>query len=240
MLGARNAVNYAYAFYLRLHDIGEDHALINKLVRNLFVITLLTGRHSGSFETRFEADIRRITKLGDMGRFIQTLETQDLSQIYWSDTLVDQLDKTGVNNPYWHIFVAAQNNLVKRSFLANSNKTRDLATADIHHIFPKNYLVKYGYDKSQYNKIANFVHLRNDINIAISDRAPKEYIGKLLDKGEGTYHSDIASKNDLLSNFKDNAIPEMLVQATAENLDDFMLERRKLMAGMIRDYYYSL
>lgn len=240
MLGARNAVNYAYAFYIRLHDIGENHAVINELVRKLFVISLLTARHSGSFETRFETDIKRLKKPGDMEAFIHTIETQALTDVYWTDTLVDELDKVGVNNPFWHLFIAAQNKLTKQSFLSKGNKVWELATDDIHHIFPKNYLVKKGYDKSQYNKIANFVHLRNDINIAVGDKEPREYIGNILENGVGKYHSDIDDKAQLFKNFSDNAIPEMLLTATSENFDEFLAQRRQLMAGVIKDYYHSL
>jgi hypothetical protein len=240
MLGARNAVNYAYAFYIRLHDLGENHADINKLVRKLFIISLLTARHSGSFETRFEADIKRLKKPGDIHQFIQTIETQTLTDVYWTDTLVEELDKVSTNNTFWHLFIAAQNKLAKQSFLSKGNKVWELATDDIHHIFPKNYLVKKGYDKSQYNKIANFVHLRNDINISIGDKEPKEYTSNILENGSGKYHSDIENKTQLLKNFSDNAIPEVLLQATAEDFDEFLNERRKLMAEVIREYYYSL
>ena len=70
MLIARNAVNYAYAMYLRLFDISENHAEANSLVRRLLAISLLTGRHSGSFETKFEQDIKRIQNPGDLAKFV--------------------------------------------------------------------------------------------------------------------------------------------------------------------------
>lgn len=76
MLIARNAVNYAYAMYLRLLDVGENHAMVNSSVRRLLAISLMTGRHSGSFETRFEQDIKRINQPGDITKFIATLEEQ--------------------------------------------------------------------------------------------------------------------------------------------------------------------
>ena len=86
MLIARNAVNYAYAMYLRLLDIGENHADANSLVRRLLAISLMTGRHSGGFETQFEQDIKRIQSAGDMAKFIATLEEQELSDIFWNSS----------------------------------------------------------------------------------------------------------------------------------------------------------
>lgn len=239
MLIARNAVNYAYAMYLRLLDIGENHATINSSVRRLLAISLMTGRHSGSFETRFEQDIKRIMKPGDINQFIATLEEQELSDAFWNSTLVDELDKPTVNNPFWHMFVAAQNKLLKQSFLSKSNLARDLVTGDIHHIFPKNYLMKHGYDKTKYNRIANFVHLRNDINISISDDSPNKYLQDIL-TGSNNHHSDITSEQELVDNFRDNAIPSMLLHSDMSTYDSFLRQRQVLMAQILREYYKSL
>lgn len=239
MLIARNAVNYAYAMYLRLLDIGENHADANSLVRRLLAISLMTGRHSGSFETQFEQDIKRIQSAGDMAKFVATLEEQELSDAFWNSTLVDEFDKPTTNNPFWHMFIAAQNKLLKQSFLSKNNIARDLATDDIHHIFPKNYLVKHGYDKSKYNRIANFVHLRNDINISVSDLAPREYLGDIL-SGNNNHHSDIVNEAEMINNFEDNAVPKILLQAEADDYDEFLQQRQRLMAEMVRDYYKGL
>ncbi len=239
MLIARNAVNYAYAMYLRLLDIGENHADVNSLVRRLLAISLMTGRHSGGFETQFEQDIKRIQSAGDMAKFIATLEEQELSDVFWNSTLVDEFDKPTTNNPFWHMFIAAQNKLLKQSFLSKNNIARDLATDDIHHIFPKNYLVKHGYDKSKYNRIANFVHLRNDINISVSDLAPREYLGDIL-SGGNNHHSDIVNEAEMINNFEDNAIPKILLQAEVDDYDEFLRQRQVLMAEMVREYYKTL
>lgn len=239
MLIARNAVNYAYAMYLRLLDIGENHADANSLVRRLLAISLMTGRHSGSFETQFEQDIKRIQSTGDMAKFVATLEEQELSDVFWNSTLVDEFDKPTTNNPFWHMFIAAQNKLLKQSFLSKNNIARDLATDDIHHIFPKNYLVKHGHDKSKYNRIANFVHLRNDINISVSDLAPREYLGDIL-SGENNHCSDIVNEAEMVNNFKDNAIPKILLQAEVDDYDEFLRQRQVLMAKMVREYYEGL
>jgi hypothetical protein len=239
MLIARNAVNYAYAMYLRLLDIGENHADANSLVRRLLAISLMTSRHSGSFETQFEQDIKRIQSAGDMAKFIATLEEQELSDVFWNSTLVDEFDKPTTNNPFWHMFIAAQNKLLKQSFLSKNNIARDLATDDIHHIFPKNYLVKHGYDKSKYNRIANFVHLRNDINISVSDLAPREYLGDIL-SGGNNHHSDIVNEAEMINNFEDNAIPKILLQAEVDDYDESLRQRQVLMAEMVREYYKTL
>lgn len=239
MLPAKNAINYAYAIFLQLYAMGEDHAAINRYVRKLFVLSNLTGRHSGSFETRFESDIKRLKSRG-IAEFIKTLEAQELSDVFWDTVLVDELDKSNANNSFFFAFVAAQNKNNDLSFLTKHNTVHDLQTADINHIFPKNFLAKNGKDKSQYNKIANFVFLRNDINIAISDKEPSVYLGDIL-AGNGTkYHSDIANDTELEANLKTNAIPTSLPHMKLDDYDEFLLRRRQLIAKKIKDYYWSL
>lgn len=237
MLNARNAVNYAYAVYLRLRAIGEDPAEIDTLVRRLFVISLLTARHSGSFETRFQDDIKRLNHPGDLRKLVETLEEQDLPEVFWRLTLPDEFDKTNTTNAFWQVFIAAQKKLRKQSFLTDIEVYK-MTTGDIHHIFPKNYLVKNGFDKSEYNKIANFVFLRNDVNIKISDKEPRDYISQI--ENGGAFGSSIKTLATMQQNFADNAIPETLRGATFKDYHDFLRQRRELMAELVHEYYYSL
>ena len=103
---------------------------------------------------------------------------------------------------------------------------------DIHHIFPKNYLRKHGInDKREYNQIANYAMVQKEINIKISDKAPKEYLSVL-----GLTRDD----NVVIKNFKENAVPLELFDMDVSNYQEFLTIRRKLMADKIKDYYYSL
>lgn len=239
MFGSKNLINYAYAIYLRAKDINEDTAVTEKYTKRLLVLSLLTGRHSGSFETQFESDIKQIRQKGDLEDFIKKFEEQTLTDIYWSSTLPGEFDKTNTSSPYWNVFVAAQNLLSKASFLSNSNKVESMTTAQVHHVFPKNYLVKNGYGRYDYNKIANFVHLRDDINIKVSDLEPAKYMS-MIKEYKGAFGSDINSDEDLISNLKSNAIPELFIGATHEGFFAFMDERRKLMALTVKEYYEKL
>ena len=51
---------------------------------------------------------------------------------------------------------------------------------------------------------------------------------------------EITDKADLAANLAENAIPEFIWDVSAENYREFLTARRKLMAGMIRDYYEGL
>ena len=114
-----------------------------------------------------------------------------------------------------------------------------MTTAQVHHIFPKNYLIKHGVERSDYNKIANFAYLRDDINIKVSDLEPATYMAK-VNEYKGAFGSDIMSDKELADNLASNAIPEMFKTARFEDFYDFMEERRKLMALLVKQYYESL
>ena len=101
---------------------------------------------------------------------------------------------------------------------------------DIHHIFPKAYLRKTGFSQNDWNKIANFTPLKRDTNISVSSKSPKEYLGIVSDgKGE-TISSDIKNK----------AIPKIALDGQSNNYKKFLIERQKLMAKMIHEYYKNL
>jgi len=62
LINSKNALNFAYALYLKLRQnklMSEGER--KKITRRWFVMSALTGRHSGSFESTWEQDMRRIT-----------------------------------------------------------------------------------------------------------------------------------------------------------------------------------
>jgi hypothetical protein len=127
----------------------------------------------------------------------------------------------------------------------NGTKVRDLITTigDIHHIFPKKYLQNNGIsDKSKYNQIANYTYLDTATNISIGEKAPCEYFKIIFEQCETKVlkYGNITEIEILKDNLKDNCIPKDIVLMNVDNYDDFLLERRKLMAKKIKEYYYKL
>ena len=238
ILTAKAAVNYLYGIYLRLCDIGDINAETLSKLRRLFVISLLKSRLTGS-SLAFSEDFKRIKKPGDLTKFVDTLEMQELTDIYWTSTLPDEFDKTNTSNQFWNVFVAAQRKLNLHGFLTPQLKVADMTTPNIHHIFPKSYLVANGVDKDGYNKIANFVYLRDDVNKKLDDDAPKVYLSKVK-QFDGIFNNEIANEEQLAQNLKENAIPKTVIYYDINNYEKFLEERRDEMAKLVKDYYYSL
>lgn len=113
----------------------------------------------------------------------------------------------------------------------------------MHHIFPRSYLKNNGVNnKTKYNQVANYIYLDTQVNKAISDDAPNVYFGKVLNQCEGgnIVLGNIADKDLLATNLEENCIPQNIMNMTVENYDEFLTERRKMMAALIQKYYERL
>ena len=107
----------------------------------------------------------------------------------------------------------------------------------------ESYLKKNGVDnKTKYNQVANYIYLDTQVNKAISDDAPNVYFGKVLEQCDNgnILLGNISSRDALSKNLEENCIPQNIVDMTVENYDEFLVERRKMMAALIQRYYEGL
>ena len=136
-------------------------------------------------------------------------------------------------------YTLAQKYLGDQSFLTTT-LVRDMKTAQVHHIYPKAYLIKSGFtNKNMYNKLGNYVYLHDQVNNKVNDLAPKEYMSKIMNFN-GAFGNEIKDQDALDYNLDANAIPQLVVEGTSENYAEFLKERNKLMARKIRLYYEKL
>jgi hypothetical protein len=243
LIRSQNAVNFAYLLYLILRSQGENTVLIETYVRRWLVLCILTGRYSGSAESVIDGDLRRMEAMG-IAQTLQNTEEAELSEAFWTAALIQGMNTSLANSPYFHVFLAAQIKFNDKGFLSKEITVRDMVThrGDIHHLFPKNFLKKFGYGRSQYNQIANYVMMQQDINIKVGDKPPRQYFGDLMRQIESGQMllSGINSTGELIENMRVNCIPESILNMDENHYQDFLEERRTLMAGKIRDFYYSL
>lgn len=245
LLNSQMTLDFAYMLYLKLHDDPSiQQGQIKRLVQKWFVLSTLTGRYVGSPESVMSRDIRVIEEKGFL-QFASEAEASVLSGVFWNVTLPQNLETTSVNSPAFNTFLAAQDYLKCGSMLMKGTMISDLITisGDVHHIFPKAYLKKNGVDsKGKYNQVANFTYLDTQVNKAISDDAPCVYFGAILEQCDTKEIKigNISDEGDLKQNLAENAIPESVVKMDVGDYEEFLVERRKLMAGLIEKYYKSL
>lgn len=243
LINSRNVLNFAYIVYLHLRKEGIPNNLIEKYTRKWLVLSILTERYSGSPESTMDKDIREISKSG-IESIISGIEEADLSENYWKVGLVQDLRKASVSNPFLKLFFTAQIFFNNKALFSDAVTVKQLIEikGDIHHIFPKNYLMKAGLGRGDYNQVANFTYLQQEVNVKISDSAPNIYFNEILKQCNGgeLVHGGIDSKELLLKNLEENAIPQEIFDMDIDQYEDFLEQRRKMMAAKIESYYKSL
>jgi len=243
MIRSQNALNFAYVVYLKLRSQEIPPHDIEKHVRRWFAMSILTGRYSSSPETRMDYDIRQMA-LRPFGEFLQAVEEAELSEAFWDAGLVQSLDTSVSSSPYLNVFWASQIKGNDKGFLSRDITVNDLVShkGDIHHIFPRDFLKKNGLKRGMYNQIANYVYMQSEINIKIGNKAPVTYFDTLVQQcnGNGLVYGAICEMDALKENLAMNCIPESVFGMELKGYEDFLRERRVLMAKKMRDYYFSL
>jgi len=240
MISGQNAILYSYALWL----IGRvDYQVpldrLKDVIARWFFMAHTTARYSGSFETRFEADVALLAdvRAGDADGFISTLDrvvNDTLTADYWAITLPNELATSAAKSPALVAYIAALN-IHDADVLLSTSKVRSRLDPAItlkkgierHHLFPKGYL-KAALDISdtkRVNQIANFALVDWSDNIAISDLAPDTY-----------WPQQVASKGlaaeKLAQAMYWHALPEGWEHMP---FDEFLAARRKRMAVVVRD-----
>lgn len=245
LIRSQNVLNFGYILYLLLRDKHVEPAVIATVVRRWVILSILTGRYSGSPESAFEYDVKHFQETTDGMAYLQSVEAGELSDAFWQNILVRKLETSVQSSPMFHVFLIASIKLRVRGFLSKHTEIRALLEdrGDVHHIFPKKYLQKNGIaNPSQYNQIANYTYAQSEINIRIKDKAPCVYMAEMLRqcRGENPMYGEITELEGLRENLRENCIPEEFATMDYTQYEEFLRQRRVLMAEMIHRYYEML
>lgn len=246
LLNSKMTLDFAYTLYLILNNSKDvEKSEINRLVQKWFIMSTLTSRYISSPESQMDKDLRSITSEKGFKGYFKEVEEAELSDSFWNVALVQNLETSSINSPYFNTYIAAQVRNAEQSLFSNTTKVSDLiaVTGDVHHIFPKEYLRQNGYeDKSEYNQVANYTYLDTRVNISIGKKAPYEYFTKAKEQcidGECRIGT-ILNEDEFYRNLEINCIPATILNMQACDYDKFLHDRRKMMAEKIRKYYYSI
>ncbi|MBF0192742.1 MAG: DUF262 domain-containing protein [Magnetococcales bacterium] len=243
LIRSQNAVNFAYILYLRGRADGLPAADLERLVRRWYVMSLLRGRYSGSPESTFDYDIRQIDARG-LAAYCDAVIDAELPESFWAALLPQEMDTSSSTSPYFVVYQAAQTKLGDKGFLSRDITVRDLLLnhSDVHHVYPRNHLKKQGLTRGRYNQIANFVLAQSEINIAIGDKPPMAYFAELAAQCQGgaKKYGGITDPEEMRANLHMSCLPECLLDGEIPDYDDFLVQRRKLMARKIQTYFEGL
>lgn len=243
LIGGRTAVNFAYILYLRGRSEGMPAADIEQLVRRWYVMSVLRGRYTGSPETAFDFDIRQIETRG-LASYTTSVIDNELPDSFWTGMLPQLMDTSSGQNPYFLAYQAAQVKLADKGFLSRDISVLDLLhnRSDVHHVYPKKNLKAQGLPRGRYNQISNFVLAQSEINIAIGDKPPERYFAELAEQVNGgkKKYGGITDQADLRENLQMSCLPESMLDGVIPDYDDFLEQRRKLMALKIKGWFEAL
>lgn len=246
LINSQNALNVSYIIFLKLLMSGEvEKTEIKRYVSKWLAMSILTSRYSGSPESKIDQDIRNINEKGVV-KYLDEIEKIELSDAFWTYGLPQKLDSPNKNAPVISTFFAAQIVKGDRGLFSSKSTVRDLIDAsDVHHIFPKNYLQKIDHlnNRSIYNQVANYTFLDTPINIAVGDKAPNVYFKEAFEsaKNEGKVFGYPMTVEELKENLIQNCIPLEIVDWDYNDYQSkFLVERRKLIAKKIENYYKSI
>jgi len=243
LIRSQNAINFAYILYLRGRAEGMPADDIERLVRRWYVMSLLRGRYLRSTETVFDSDIGQIESRG-LAAYTDAVIDAELPESFWTTPLSQEMNTSSASSPYFLVYQAAQVKLGDLGFLSRAITVRDLLLrrSDVHHVYPRNYLKRQGLTRGRYNQIANFVLTQSEINIAIGDKALEVYSAELVEQCNGgpKKYGGITEMDEMRSNLRMNCLPECLLNGEIPAFDDFLEQRRKLMAAKIKRYFEEL
>ncbi|MGE4420967.1 MAG: DUF262 domain-containing protein [Pseudodesulfovibrio sp.] len=241
MISSKNALLFAYAFYLlgRKRYAVPEHVL-QKAIGRWFFATSLTGWYTNSPESAMDADLNRVAVAKTGEEFLGILEemqTNELTNDFWRITLPSALESSSARAPGLFAFVAAQNRLnapvlfshKRVPELLDPTLTTKKKALERHHLFPRAWLERQGEDdRKRINQIANYALLEWPDNISISDDAPSEYVPVVRER---------FSAEDWQAMCELHALPP---EWEGMPYDDFLQQRRVLMADIIRRGYETL
>lgn len=244
LIRSQNVLNFGYILYLKLRAQKYASEKVEKYVRRWIVMSFLTGRYSSSPESQFDYDIKQ-TDLRSFEDFLKDVENAYLSDAFWNVELIQRLDTSIASSPVFNVFLASQCKMGVRGFLSTDITVNDLIEqrGDVHHIFPRQYLKDNGLSRGQYNQVANYTYVQSEINIKIGKKPPIDYLDYVANKqcnGESCKYGGITILSDLEKNLEENCIPVATSSMSLSDYQEFLSQRRVLIAQRLKTYYFSL
>ena len=238
MIRSKIAAMYSYVLYL----IGvEDYNLERKAMQNTiaeyFFMASLTSRYSGSLETKFERDLTLMKGVSNGDDYVKKLRDickVELTDEFWANALPSRLETTSSASPFLMSYYASL--VIHDAYVMNSNeKIKDMLLRN-----------------SKPNRTPLFskavLHNRNIAEYKMVNQVANYIIGEWT--GETPPDDNDLYQDTLFSSFEHTTLPysrndmytyHALPQSWWDiSYDEFLMERRKLMAGVIENAWRKL
>ncbi|BDF54659.1 MULTISPECIES: DUF262 domain-containing protein [Butyricimonas] len=241
IISSKTTIIYVYTMFLiGREEYKMDMFELRKLISQWFFMCIITGRYTGSPESQMEFDLSQLRGVYSVEQFknillniINTKFTDD----FWNITLPNNLATSSAISPSMYAYYASLN-ILNADGLFSKMKVHDLlqeglrskkSPLEIHHLFPKAYLISIGItEQQQTNQIANYALVEWSDNIKIADTAPAEYLPKYLSR---------LTPEQQKQQYYWHALPDGWERM---NYFEFLRQRRSLMAQTVKDAFSTL
>ena len=153
---------------------------VKNMVKQWYWCGVFGELYGSANETRYANDITQVIKwIQEDGEFPKTI-----TDFFFNPTRLLSL-QSRQSAAYKGIMALILKNHA-RDFISGAEmdfSTYSNEKIDIHHIFPKEYCIRQGYDKSKWNSIVNKTPISASSNREIGGIAPSDYLEKLEKKG---------------------------------------------------------
>jgi len=189
------------------------------------------GRYSGTMESTLQADLNVLDMENPTTHLIENIKRVSGRL----NVEAKDLQFKSVQSPFYKMsYIVARHERAIDWFTGLRLHSDNLGTPfelESHHIFPQSLLYKSGkYDSNDdrqiVNEIANRVFLTKKANLKISDSYPDKYLAEIIAKYP---HA-----------LKAQFVPENSALWSLDTFQDFLIERRKLLAKAINDFMDGL
>ncbi|REJ78729.1 MAG: DUF262 domain-containing protein [Acidobacteria bacterium] len=241
MVSSYNNLIFSYILYLigRTEYRVEEFELRRTLAR-WFFMSSVTGRFTGSPESRMEFDLAQLRGVDTPEGFVRVLNRVcevALTSDFWSVTLPNDLATSSPRSPSLYAYNAALVlldaralfSMTKISDLMDPSVNANRSAVERHHLFPKAHLATLGLTSTRdTNQIANYAFVEWKDNSDASSKPPSEYLPPMLERFTTSEIKEMYSDHALFLGW--------------ENMEyaDFLEKRRELIADVIRRGYETL
>lgn len=241
-----NLISTYILFLLGRHRFGVKPERLRPLIARWFFMSQLTSRYTGSGETQLQKDLDRLAGVSvkDADGFVHALNDAigvELTADFWTHRMPDSLvTSSPALSPSYQCYLAALNNLDAELFMIHMKVSQWMNPAmpaikgmEAHHLFPRKYQenVLGTTDLKRINQAANFAPTDWDTNILISDRPPADYWADLVARRAGDDYEWLDKQRYW------HALPDGWERLP---YDEFLAQRRKLIAGVVRDGFEKI
>lgn len=223
---------------------------LRRVVARWLFMSQLTGRYTGSAETRLQRDLARVQSIpeGDGAGFERALESviaTTLTEDFWSVTLPANLETSAAAlSPAYQCYLAALVDLSAEMLMLPGMSVEQWMDSgrptvkglEIHHLFPRDYLqtTLRITDPKRVNQVANFAPADWHTNELISNSRPADYWPRLVgQRAKGRADGPRWLKRQM----RWHALPDGWERM---GYDEFLDRRRAQIAGVIRSGFDAI